>query len=801
MAGKEQIALIESISVPPQFCQYAAGPCDQDFATAARSDVLFLYPSLPESVSAPIEEAVVQLSKVAGYKHWMSWKNVNVPGQIIFCEICKAIRFTKLVVADVTTLNFNLLFEVGFALGLGVPVLPIRDTSNIRDAKDFEELGILDTFGYFDYRNSTELCEGLLSRQGTPPLALQPAGPNLDQPLYVVKSPIENDGMIKLMSVIKKSRLKFRTFDSKEVGRISLHEAYKQTVSSRAVILHLLGEDTRGAQVHNARCAFIAGMGMAAQKRVLMIQQGPAAQPIDFRDVIVSYSRPAQISDLLIPLLGQVIEEIQTTRFVPTALKLTPLENVDLGDLAAENEIRALDTYFVPTAQYQQAKNGHARLVVGRKGSGKTALFYALRSTFRPIKSHLVLDLKPEGHQFTKLREVVLAKLPVGVQQHVLTAFWNYLLVMELAHQIVHYEVSLAYRDLRVKKVFDRIVDLHGGNEETEQADFSERLLTLVNNIVDKEKELKSLQTTADITRLIHARPIRELNDAITEYLAITKRDVWLLFDNLDKGWPIQAAQKEDILLLRALLEATRKLQRQFETRGIEIFSVVFIRNDIYQHLILEPAERGKETAAMLDWNDTELFKDILGRRIAQSTGLTLSFDEIWATFFTSHVRGEDSFQFILSRTLMRPREVLRFVRESINTAINRKHEKVVELDILNAERSYSADALVDISLEMKDVRPGYDNVPYAFIGSRTTLSRTEIEQKLREIDIPDEQVCRVLELLLWFGVLGIYVSEDEERYSYQYEHDPKRMAAGLKNYAYCIHPAFRLALGCSNGR
>ena len=48
----------------------------------------------------------------------------------------------------------------------------------------------------------------------------------------------------------------------------------------------------------------------------------------------------------------------------------------------------------------------------------------------------------------------------------------------------------------------------------------------------------------------------------------------------------------------------------------------------------------------------------------------------------------------------------------------------------------------------------------------------------------PNQVVKRteqVIELLLWFGVLGIYVSEDEERYSYQYEHDPKRMSAGLR--------------------
>jgi hypothetical protein len=252
---------------------------------------------------------------------------------------------------------------------------------------------------------------------------------------------------------------------------------------------------------------------------------------------------------------------------------------------------------------------------------------------------------------------------------------------------------------------------------------------------------------------------------------------------------------------MRSWVIATYRLASQLETREIDLFSVVFIRNDIYQHLILEPAERGKETAAMLDWNDAELFKDVIGRRIAQSTKLSLSFDEIWGTFFTPHVRGEDSVQFILNRTLMRPREVLRFVRESINTAINRKHEKVTEQDILDAERSYSADALVDICLEMKDVKPEYDNVPYAFIGAGITLFLTEVELKLREVGIPVTEAERVIELLLWFGVLGIYVSEDEERYSYQYEHNPKRMSAGLKNFAYCIHPAFRVALGCGNGR
>jgi hypothetical protein len=439
------------------------------------------------------------------------------------------------------------------------------------------------------------------------------------------------------------------------------------------------------------------------------------------------------------------------------------------------------------------------RLVVGRKGSGKTALFYSLRTTFRPSRSHLVLDLKPEGHQLVKLREAVLSNLPPGVQQHVLTAFWNYLLVMELAHEITRHEANLAYRDIRQRDLFHnafkRIVELYGDNEETEQGDFSERLLNLVNRIIEQHSTLTSLSSTAEITKLIHQKPIRDLNDAIADYLSLAGRTIWMLFDNLDKGWPIQNVQAEDILLLRSLLEATRKLQRQYSNRNVELAAVVFIRNDIYQHLILEPADRGKETPVELDWNDPELLKDLVGRRIAQSTGLQLDFEGIWAAFFAPHVRGEDSFQYILNRTMMRPREVLRFVRECVNTAINRRREKVIEDDILKAEERYSADALVDITLEMKDVKPEYANAAYAFIDSPAVLSKQQVYELLSKAGMPTAELDQIVNLLIWFGVLGIHVSEDEERYSYEYERDPKRMIAGLSSYAYCIHPAFRSEL------
>ncbi len=397
-----------------------------------------------------------------------------------------------------------------------------------------------------------------------------------------------------------------------------------------------------------------------------------------------------------------------------------------------------------------------------------------------------------------KLRETVLTGLSPGVQQHALTAFWNYLLLMEIARKILFEEAKYSYSIPGLRSAYLKIAKAYGEDLGTEQGDFSERLLALVDEIASRRQEMLQVSTTAQVTELIYRHNIQALSEALSEYMtASRKEDIWLLFDNIDKGWPIYAPQPEDILLLKSLLEATRKLQRQFEHKNVECIGVVFLRNDIYHHLVLDPADRGKETAILLDWNDPQVFKEIIRRRIITSTALDRPFDDLWPILFDSHVRGEDSFAFILGRTLMRPRELLRFVRECIGTAINRGHDKVLEADILFAEQSYSDDALVDLNMEMKDVNPEFSEVAYAFIGQPRVLSEEQVLKALKDAGVAADVSYRVIELLLWFGFLGIVVGRDEERYSYSHQHDIEKMLRGFSEFSYTIHPAFRLALGC----
>src|SRR6185369_4997690 len=199
-----------NIDVPPHFCQYACGPCDQDFSRVTPSTALFLYSSQPPSIAATIERAVEELQLRHSERRWITWKDLPITGQIIFCTICKAMRFASHVVTDVTTLNFNLMFEIGFALGLGLPIIPIRDTSLLTDKLPFDELGLLDTIGFTDFVNSQQLATLLPAKLPVSPMPSPAVSPDREQPLYVVKGPLETEGEVRLLSTLKKSALRFR---------------------------------------------------------------------------------------------------------------------------------------------------------------------------------------------------------------------------------------------------------------------------------------------------------------------------------------------------------------------------------------------------------------------------------------------------------------------------------------------------------------------------------------------------------------------------------------------------------------
>ena len=206
--------------------------------------------------------------------------------------------------------------------------------------------------------------------------------------------------------------------------------------------------------MHNLRAAFVAGLAAGMNKALCLVQQGDGPIPLDVRDTVETAERLEDLNDIVAEFAAQVAEAFQEDQIALIAPPPTLLQTLDLGASSAENEMRTLQGYYLTTEAFLKSLRGEAHLVVGRKGSGKSAIFLQIRDRERsrdPAKN-IVLDLKPEGYKLVKFKETVLTFMREGTAQHTLTAFWNYILLLEMASGVsaggsVTYTVTVTNND------------------------------------------------------------------------------------------------------------------------------------------------------------------------------------------------------------------------------------------------------------------------------------------------------------------------------------------------------------------
>lgn len=760
---------------------------------------LVAYPSKPTQIGSTVQIAIRALRDHGGGHSLEPWEEVDVCGRFIASAILGRIADGDLLVADTTRPNFNVVFEVGFAIGKGKQIVLIKHSA-IESPNDLvREVGIFDTLGYSEYANGQELTDLLIKLDDHPPISLV-QDISEKSPVYFIMPKMKTDSEIRIQSRIEKARLPYRTYDPEEHGRLPAGEAIEHVARSHAVIVPLLPVTRVGATVHNLRAAFVAGLTMGMDRILLLLQEGDDPVPLDYRDLVKRFRYPQQIDDYVADLAGHVTERLIGRSATTVSAPVTFLEHLDLGASSAENELSDLARYYLETDEFQRAQRGEINVVAGRKGSGKTAMFVRLRDRLRRDPNRLVLDLKPEGFQLLKFKERVLDFLEEGTREHTITAFWEYLLLLEACSELLDLDKERHLRDETLFHLYGRLSDLYVAEGAQGEVGFAERMMGLTERIAAK-LAVKGVTTgtslsTGEITELIYTHDVPELRDVLHEYLA-KKRGFWIVFDNLDKGWPAHGVTSLDILTLRCLLDAVTKIERVLHRDRLECHGIVFIRNDVYELLQDATPDRGKIAQVILDWSDPALLREMLRRRLLHNLGEDYRFEEIWPRVCVSHVDGEESAQYIIDRSLMRPRGLLEFVQHCHSHAVNLGHEKIQVEDIAHGEEVYSSELLVNIGFEIRDVMPQASDILYEFVEEEKSLSN----DRVRSLLVPKmgDETDELLELLLWYGFLGLARGGQEATYIYDVKYDFKRLLAMVAKQGpavrYLINPAFWRAL------
>lgn len=762
------------------------------------------YPSRDPQLLGIMRSSIQKANATASLIRFDSWEFNDIPGTPLISPILEKIDDSSFIVADITFLNPNVVYEIGFAIGKGKRVFLTRYRHSVGDRDMARRVGIFDTLGYFEYDDADHLATRLSTPIDETPLPFS-LKVDVRAPAYVVEPPEKGTAATMMTSRLKKARYRYRSFNPTEDSRLSAVDAIRQVAISAGILVTLEHEQARDwAVIHNLRALFVAGLADGMGKPLLILCPDGYDAPLDVRDEVKPYRYPEDIVEHVAALVLELTEHMQQVE-TPLGKVSTSLQRLSFGDPTAENEMTTLGLYYMHTDQFGRALRGEVNLVVGRKGSGKTALFLQLRDRLRADKRNVMVDLKPEGYQLIKLKEDLLSYLTEGTRQHLITAFWEYLLLLEVTYKVLEKDRVTHKHN---HELYERYLDLEATYKVENfsvEGDFSERLLVLSNRIATEYRArfgdgTNTKLTSDDVTSLIYSHDLRALREKLSDYLN-TKQAVWILFDNLDKGWNTGGVDEIDAIVLRCLVEAGRKIERDMTRRKHVFHCIVFIRNDVYELLMKSSADYGKDMRAVLDWTDADMLREMLRLRLVSGIDDIdddVNFEQVWREICISHYHGEESAAYMIERSLMRPRNLLKIFAHSKGFASNFSHVKIDESDIEKGLRAYSQDLLIELDHELSDVFPMVPNLLYSFLDMPCEVSASHLREIICASGVPGDVVEQVISFLLYYGVIGLH-TESGVKYIFDVNYDSKllslRAARQGEQARYVINPAFWPAL------
>src|SRR5262245_26066189 len=130
----------------------------------------YAFPSHPPFVGQIITASASELRKTAKKIHL--WTENDIVGRTITDPIFNEISTSDVVVCDITKLNFNVIFEAGFAIAKKKKVILTLNAATTNDRSLFSPIGIFDTLGYLEYQNTHDLIKIFMDYNHSEPLVI-----------------------------------------------------------------------------------------------------------------------------------------------------------------------------------------------------------------------------------------------------------------------------------------------------------------------------------------------------------------------------------------------------------------------------------------------------------------------------------------------------------------------------------------------------------------------------------------------------------------------------------------------------
>lgn len=463
-----------------------------------------------------------------------------------------------------------------------------------------------------------------------------------------------------------------------------------------------------------------------------------------------------------------------------------------LGDIRAEEDKDMLDRAFFESPDYRTLlETTRTPVVVGRRGTGKSATAYKLEKHFSTLDKTRVITIRHDEDQIIGIRPLLM--LFGDRFNHIKRgAFltWKYAIYLTIIESIAPF--------YKLKKLPQyQFFDQHLEKWKKLRGSFSTKYRLMLKSCTEKyatpEDRIASMAIDLEIS---------ELEERLDEALSVTNTRIVLLVDQMDEGY-----EPDD--LGTAFVDGVTQAVIDCNDHRDNISAMIFLRDNIFRAVASKDPDYSRNLEGQvlrLHWDEHQLLT-LVASRIKIAFGLQEEKSiRIWNAVTSKGLSGTEGFRKTLQFTLYRPRDILSLLNRAIYHANKENRSVLVDEDVESTAKEISAGRLDDLRKEYTAIFPSLPVIISRFSGGQPQLTVSDATTILRDIeDIPNQDASiqqdlailkdpmDIIRNLYSIGFLGIL---DSSHGNYVFCHDgatPGREFDG--DVKLLIHPCYWLAL------
>ncbi len=426
--------------------------------------------------------------------------------------------------------------------------------------------------------------------------------------------------------------------------------------------------------------------------------------------------------------------------------------------------------YFWHVEEVDKIDKGEKYFVIGRKGTGKTAIC----EYFNEIKEHNVFSEKLSFKQFP-FNELYERNNNSYTKPNQYITIWKYLIYSSICRLMLKNENIDENLRGELSNLFGENLSLSRRVRKWVNKEFGVSLFGLSFKVFKEPKRAAS-DNWIDYVDYIE--------DLLMQYAGDAK--YYVLFDELDEDYReiVDANQYTQYAsLITSLFKAVQDVRTNFDGQGKKFYPVIFLRDDIYE--IVKDSDKNKWGDFKVDLNwDKDKIKRLIAFRISRAIDPecenVLPFNKAWSRIFGERPIGVGSrgknkistFDYISRSTLLRPRDFVVYMQNCAEHAV---HDGgiISPYIVKKVDKAFSNYLREELTDELFAILPDIVNIFDTISQLRKwNFSISELEEaynsQVENGFIQEKNFKFVLQILYMFDVIGNITKHGRIVFRYQ---------------------------------